>query len=144
MVNRVILIGNLGRDPEVRRLENGTLVAKLSMATNESYKDQSGEWVEKVEWHQVILWRSLAERAAKLRKGDTIYLEGKLTSRSWQDEQGINHKITEVVGNYYRKVGGPGHKDQAAGGFPSASDEPVSVPPAGEEIPAQPDDDLPF
>ena len=105
MVNRVILIGNLGRDPEIRRLENGAVVAKFSIATNESYKDKTGGWQEVTEWHDIVAWRSLAERAeSTLRKGTTVYIEGKLTHRSWQDQDGSTRKATEVVANYFRII----------------------------------------
>ena len=125
MVNRVILIGNLGRDPEVRRLENGAAVAKFSIATNESYKDKSGEWQQLTEWHDIVVWRHLAERAERdLKKGMSIYLEGKLTHRKWQDQDGNPRKTTEVVANFFRiltkKEGGGG---SSSGYFPSAGDE---------------------
>ena len=120
MVNRVILIGNLGRDPEVRRLENGAVVAKFSVATNENYKDKSGEWQSQTEWHDIVVWRSLAERAEQqLKKGAQIYLEGKLTHRSWQDQEGNNRKTTEVVANYNRKISRrEGSGDQEGGYVP--------------------------
>lgn len=102
-----MLIGNLGRDPEVRRLENGTTVAKFSVATNENYKDKSGEWQSATEWHDVVVWRALAEKAeTTLTKGCTVYIEGKLTHRTWQDKDGNNRKTTEVVANYFRVIGG--------------------------------------
>ena len=105
MVNRVILIGNLGRDPEVRRLENGAVVAKFSVATNENYKDKSGEWQSQTEWHDVVVWRNLAERAeSQLTKGAQVYVEGKLTHRSWQDKDGNNRRTTEVVASYFRAL----------------------------------------
>ncbi len=159
MVNRVILIGNLGKDPEVRRLENGAVVAKFSVATNENYKDKSGEWQQQTEWHDVVLWRNLAERAeAQLFKGAQIYLEGKLTHRSWQDQDGNNRRTTEVVANYFRLLS---RKDGDSGGnssyFPSPDDEksysnvpPENKPeapapaPNGEQLPEAADDDLPF
>lgn len=103
MVNKVTLIGRLGKDPEVRTLDSGTNIAKFSLATDESYKDKNGEWQTQTEWHNIILWRGLAERAEQtLRKGVLVYLEGKLTSRSWQDDQGNTNYITEVRGNYFR------------------------------------------
>lgn len=106
MVNRVILIGNLGKDPEVRRLENGAVVAKFSLATNESYKDKEGKWQTLTEWHEIVVWRQLAERAAAgLKKGMTVYLEGKLTNRTWQDADGNSRRTTEVVANYFRNLG---------------------------------------
>ncbi|HMQ61374.1 MAG TPA: single-stranded DNA-binding protein [Flavilitoribacter sp.] len=159
MVNRVILIGNLGKDPEVRRLENGAVVAKFTLATNESYKDKSGEWQQLTEWHDVVVWRSLAERAeAQLKKGMPVYVEGKLTHRTWQDQDGNNRRSTEVVANYFRSLAS-GRKEGDGGGgyFPGADDEypvgnfspepkmsstassmPDVQPPAGD------DDDLPF
>jgi single-strand DNA-binding protein len=106
MVNKVIFIGNLGRDPEVRRLDNGATVAKFSVATNESYKDKSGEWQTVTEWHDVIAWRDMAEKAEKLTKGSTVYLEGKLTHRTWEDKDGNKRKTTEVVASYFRSIGG--------------------------------------
>ena len=156
MVNRVILIGNLGRDPEVRRLENGAVVAKFSIATNENYKDKSGEWQTQTEWHDIVVWRALAERAeSQLKKGMQVYIEGKLTHRSWQDQDGNNRRTTEVVAGYFRTLGKrEGSQDSSSGYFPSAADEtsgrnynatssqsPASV---SEEASGSADDDLPF
>lgn len=158
MVNRVILIGNLGKDPEVRSLENGAMVAKFSLATSESYRDKENNWQEQTEWHDIIVWRNVAERAEKsLKKGMTIYLEGKLTHRSWQDKDGNNRRTTEVVADYFRIV------DSRKGGtsgngtyFPSEKDDPYNrntnssvsdapMPTSAEEVPATAaDDDLPF
>jgi single-strand DNA-binding protein len=117
MVNRVILIGNLGQQPEVRRLENGTVVAKLSLATNENYKDKSGEWQTTTEWHDVVLWRHLAEKAENLPKGAQLYVEGKLTHRTWQDKDGNNRRTTEVVASYFRHLNRKSDGD--SGRFPS-------------------------
>lgn len=129
MVNRVILIGNLGKDPEVRRLENGAVVAKFSVATNENYRDKTGEWQKLTEWHDIVVWRSLAERAeSNLKKGMMVYLEGKLTHRSWQDQDGNNRRTTEVVASYFRTVGQ--RRDEGAESgykFPSSVDEPPAV-----------------
>lgn len=125
MVNRVILIGNLGRDPEVRRLENGAVVAKFSIATNENYRDKSGEWQTLTEWHDIVTWRSLAERAeTQLKKGTPVYIEGKLTHRTWEDQDGNKRKTTEVVANYFRSLAT--RRDGEGGSssyFPSADDE---------------------
>ena len=164
MINKVILIGNLGRDPELRRLENGAAVAKFSIATNESYKDKSGEWQNLTEWHEIIVWRAAAERAeATLKKGMQVYIEGKLTHRTWQDKDGNNRKTTEVVANTFRALG---KKESSGSGnsgyFPAATDEhqdtqyqktaatpATNTPPAetpSTEAPAadNADDDLPF
>ncbi|HRI77977.1 MAG TPA: single-stranded DNA-binding protein [Cyclobacteriaceae bacterium] len=99
-VNKVILVGRLGKDPEVRNLENGASVANFTMATSESYKDKTtGEKKESTEWHNIVLWRGLAEIAAKyLHKGDMIYIEGKLRTRSWEKE-GVTRYTTEIVGD---------------------------------------------
>lgn len=153
MVNRVILIGNLGKDPEVRRLENGAVVAKFPIATNESYKDKNGTWQTQTEWHDIVVWRTLAERAeATLKKGMGVYVEGKLTHRTWQDQDGNNRRTTEVVASYFRIIsGGAGKRDGSDSGhfFPSADDEmPASTAstssPMPEEAPNEADDDLPF
>lgn len=100
-VNKVILIGNLGKDPEVRRLENGAVVASFPLATSEIYNDkQSGERKEITDWHDIVLWRGLAEIAEKyVRKGTKVYIAGKLKKRSWQDKEGNVRYATEVVGD---------------------------------------------
>ena len=99
-VNKVILVGRLGKDPEVRNLENGVNVANFSMATSESYKDKTtGDRKEVTEWHNIVLWRGLADIAAKyLHKGDLVYIEGKLRTRSWEKE-GVTRYTTEIVGD---------------------------------------------
>ena len=102
----MILVGNLGRDPEVRHLENGAVVASFSIATSESYKDRNtGERREQTEWHNIVLWRGLAEIAEKyLHKGDSVYIEGKLRTRSWEKD-GITRYTTEVVGDNMTMLG---------------------------------------
>lgn len=103
MINKVILIGNLGKDPEVRHLENGGVVGKFSLATNENYRDKSGEWQTITEWHNIVVWRQLAERAEKsLKKGMQVYIEGKLTTRKWQDQNGADRYSTDIVANTLR------------------------------------------
>src|SRR5690606_23796607 len=98
-VNKVSLVGNLGRDPEVRRLENGRAVATFSLATSETYKNKNGEKVTNTEWHNIVLWTPLAEIAERfLRKGNQVYIEGKVTYRSYDDKDGNKRYITEVVG----------------------------------------------
>ena len=100
-VNKVILIGRLGKEPEVRNLENGAVVANFTMATSESYKDKvTGEKKEVTEWHNIVLWRGLAEISQKyLHKGDLVYIEGKLKTRSWEKE-GVTRYTTEIVAEY--------------------------------------------
>ena len=106
-VNKVILIGNLGKDPEVRHLESGVGVANFSLATSETYKDRkTGERVSQTEWHNIVLWRGLADVAEKyLKKGDKIYVEGKLRTRSWQDQQGNNRYTTEIIADNMTMLG---------------------------------------
>ena len=99
-VNKVVLIGNLGKDPDMQFLEGNIAVAKFSLATTESYKDRSGKLISQTEWHTVVLWRGLAELAQKyLHKGSLIYVEGRLKTRSWEDKEGNNKFATEIVGD---------------------------------------------
>ncbi len=151
MINKVILIGNLGRDPEVRMLDSGVSVAKFSVATNESYKDKNNEWQTLTEWHNVVLWRGLAERAEKqLAKGKLVFIEGKLTHRKWQDKDGNDRYSTEVVANTFRLLEKREDRQGGLDSFPSALDEPSSslstpsvIQGAPESTPAA-EDDLPF
>ena len=99
-VNRVTLIGNLGKDPDVQNLEGNIAVAKFPLATTETFKDRSGKLVSQTEWHTVVLWRGLADLASKyLHKGSLIYIEGRLRTRSWEDKEGHRKFATEVVGD---------------------------------------------
>lgn len=99
-VNRVMLIGNLGKDPDVQYLEGNIAVAKFPLATTETYKDRAGKLVSQTEWHTVVLWRGLAELAQKyLHKGSLIYVEGRLRTRSWEDKEGNKKFATEIVGD---------------------------------------------
>lgn len=101
-VNKVILVGNLGKDPEVRHLEGGSVVANFSLATTDSYKDKNGNRQEQTEWHTIVVWRGLAEVAEKyLKKGMTIYVEGKLRTRSWDDKEGHKRYATEIVADTF-------------------------------------------
>jgi single-strand DNA-binding protein len=98
-VNKTILLGNLGKDPEIRNLDNGKSVANFSIATSEKYKNKQGEKVTNTDWHNIVLWSPLAEIAEKyLKKGSQVYIEGKLTTRSYDDKEGNTKYITEVVG----------------------------------------------
>jgi single-strand DNA-binding protein len=100
LVNRVQLIGSLGQDPEIKKLDNGKSLAKISMATNETYRNAQGEKVTDTTWHNVVAWGKTAEILEKyVRKGDKIGIEGKLTTRNWEDKEGHKHYITEVVAN---------------------------------------------
>jgi single-strand DNA-binding protein len=99
-VNKVILIGNLGKDPDIQYLEGNIAVAKFSLATTETYKDRSGKLISQTEWHTIVLWRGLAELAQKyLHRGSLVYIEGRLKTRSWEDKEGNKKFATEVVGD---------------------------------------------
>lgn len=99
-VNRVILIGNLGKDPDVQHLEGNIAVAKFPLATTETFKDRTGKLISQTEWHTVVLWRGLAELAQKyLHKGSLVYIEGRLRTRSWEDKEGHKKFATEIVGD---------------------------------------------
>jgi len=106
-VNKVILVGNLGKDPEVRYLDNGVAVANFSLATTENYKNKEGERVSQTEWHNIVLWRGLAEVAEKyLVKGSSVYLEGKIKTRKWEDKEGVTRYSTEILGDNMTMLGG--------------------------------------
>jgi len=139
----VILVGNLGKDPEVRHLESGVMVANFPMATSEGYKDRTtGERKTVTEWHNIVLWRGLAEIAEKyLKKGNQIYIEGKLRTRSWTDQDGNTRYTTEVVADNMTMLGGK----------PSGAESTMTPAATTSESPNQPitavtdeSDDLPF
>jgi len=117
-INKVILVGNLGADPETRAMPSGTTVANLRIATSESWRDkQSGEQQERTEWHRVVLFGRLGEIAAEyLKKGSQVYIEGSLRTRKWQDKQGQERYSTEIVGNDMQMLGGRGGGGGTAGG----------------------------
>lgn len=146
-VNKVILIGNLGKDPEIRRLENGAVVANFSIATTETYTDKTtGERRDNTDWHNVVVWRGLAEVTEKyLRKGHKVYIEGKLKTRSWTDQAGATRYTTEVLCEEMTMLT-PRGEVNATPTQPSAppySSEPQN-PPKAMDLGEQPDDDLPF
>lgn len=130
-VNKVILVGNLGKDPEVRHLEGGAAVANFPIATTEVYKDKTGTRQEQTEWHNIVVWRGLAEVAEKyLKKGMTIYIEGKLRTRSWDDKEGHKRYTTEVVGDTFTILS---KKDNQSGGNNEESG--ISGPKTGDDLP---------
>ncbi len=101
-VNKVILVGNLGRDPELKYLEGNIARVNFSLATSETYKDKTGNRIDQTEWHNIVFWRSLAESADKLlKKGTQVYLEGKLQTRQWVDKEGNKRNITEIIGETF-------------------------------------------
>src|ERR1700712_1069805 len=145
-VNRVILIGNLGKDPDVQYLEGNIGVAKFSLATTETYKDRGGKLVSQTEWHTVVLWRGLAELAQKyLHKGSLVYIEGRLRTRSWEDKEGVRKFATEVVGDNLimldkRTDGAGGTHNTAPGTQGDAGIEGI----AGPDVPIGDPGDLPY
>jgi single-strand DNA-binding protein len=145
-VNKVILVGNLGKDPEVRYMPNGNAVANITLATSESWKDkQTGEPQEKTEWHRVVMFRRLGEIAGEyLKKGSQVYIEGKLQTRKWQDNAGNDRYTTEIVADEMQMLGsrGGGSAGFSAGSAPSQS---APAPAAAASAPAGDfDDDIPF
>jgi single-strand DNA-binding protein len=139
-LNKVILIGNLGKDPEVRTFEDGTKVANFSLATTESYKNKDGNKVEQTEWHRIALWRGLADVAEKyLRKGKSIYVEGKITTRKYTDKDGVERSITEIIGDNMIMLG-----SRQDGGEYSPPVEDTQRSSAPEPSVSEPADDLPF
>ncbi|MRR55580.1 MAG: single-stranded DNA-binding protein [Deltaproteobacteria bacterium] len=145
-LNKVMLIGNLGKDPEVRYTTSGTAVASFSLATSERFKNRSGEWEDKTEWHNVTLWGRLAEIAGEyLAKGKTVYIEGRLQTRKWQDRDGRDRYTTEVVADKMQMLGGKGEGGGRQGSSAKSSDDSGFGASQGYEEPVfNPDDDIPF
>ncbi len=133
-LNKVLLIGNTGRDPEIRYTASGTAVASFSLATSEKFKNKGGEWEERTEWHNIILWGRLAEIAGEyLTKGKTVFIEGRLQTRKWQDRDGKDRFTTEIVGEKMQMLSrkeGNGRTEEA--------------PSHGEPTPPPSDDEIPF
>ncbi|NVK65467.1 MAG: single-stranded DNA-binding protein [Flavobacteriales bacterium] len=144
-VNKVILIGNLGKDPEVRHLENGAVVANFPIATSETYTDRNtGERRENTDWHDIVLWRGLAEVAEKyLRKGQKVYIEGKLKKRSWQDKEGNTRYTTEVVADEMTMLSRADNQQQASSAPYNSGGTPPQ-PSKVDDIINNDSDDLPF
>ncbi len=116
-VNRVMLIGNLGKDPDIQFLEGSICVAKFSLATTETYKDRTGKLISQTEWHTVVLWRGLAELAQKyLHRGSLVYIEGRLKTRSWEDKEGNKKFATEIVGDNLIMLDKRGDGSHSTGG----------------------------
>lgn len=142
-LNRVQLIGNLGKDPEIKYTPSGTPVAKLNVATNERFKDKGGEWQDRTEWHNVILWQRLAEIAGEyLHKGGKVFIEGRLQTRSWDDKQSGEKKyMTEIVASDLILLGVPTKAENGGGRQEQRAQEPELVGAAAGPIT---DEDIPF
>jgi single-strand DNA-binding protein len=155
-VNKVILVGRLGRDPETRYTAGGQAVANFSLATDESYKDRNGERQKRTEWHKIVVWGKQAEIAQQyLKKGSLVFIEGRIQSREWQDKEGQKRTSFEIVANNFRMLGGKGDSAAAgaaagAGAGASRSDDldhsaaPADDALAGGSTPDIGDEDIPF
>jgi single-strand DNA-binding protein len=154
-VNKVILVGNLGKDPEIKYTPQGTPVAKFSLATNERFKDKDGNWQDRTEWHNIVLWQRLAEIAGEyLKKGNKVYIEGRIRTDSWDDKQtGQKKYMTNIVGSDIVLLGGRGESGEHAGSGRAASASAgnnfdQSAPPEAQHAPAASgpitDEDIPF
>jgi len=152
-VNKVILLGNLGKDPEVRNLESGAKVATFTLATSETYKDRNtGQPITNTEWHNIVMWRGLADVAEKyLKKGSQVYIEGKIKTRNYQDKENVTRYITEIEASDLTMLGRPGgSSSEPQQSAPQQSSQPSTQPKtqkasieenlSGDEE----DDDLPF
>ncbi len=167
-LNKAMIIGNLGKDPEVRAIPSGAKVANFSIATTESYTGKDGNKVDKTEWHNIVMWRGLAEVAEKyLKKGSQVYVEGRLQTRSWDDQNGQKRYTTEIVADNMvmlgRPGGGGGAQRDSGEGYQQQSEPVMNAPRsqggnsgfsgggksgysgnAGSSLPPQAEDDLPF
>jgi single-strand DNA-binding protein len=154
MINKVTLIGRLGGDPEIRHLEGGVAVARFSLATNDSYKDKDGNWQDSTEWHNVVVWRDLAERAStQLKKGNLCYIEGKIQYRKYTGTDGVERNITDIAASTFRMMErreGAGQDARMPNEVPpninptggGSSTTSANTPPPPPQD--QPGDDLPF
>ncbi len=140
-INKVILIGNLGKDPEITRLESGVKKATFSLATTESYKNKEGQKVDHTEWHNIVLWRGLAEVAENyLKKGNTVYVEGRIRKRDYEDKDGVKRYVTDILGDNMTMLGGP-RREGAGEEYPQSAKSDL---PEGNGDAAPQEDDLPF
>lgn len=145
-VNKVILVGNLGKNPEMRYTQGGAAVANMTLATTERYTDKSGQKQEQTEWHRIVAFGKLAEICGQyLTKGRQVYFEGRIQTRQWQDQQGQKRYTTEIVATNMQMLGGRGDRTESMGGAPH--DQGATVPPDSSDTAdfgGGPDDDIPF
>lgn len=144
-VNKVILVGRLGRDPETRFTSSGQAVCNFSIATDETYKDRAGERQKRTEWHRIVMWGRLAELAQQyLRKGSMVYIEGRIQSRQWDDREGQKRTSFEIIGSAMKFLGG--RTEAMAAGAAASGDVEAHAPAAPEEAagPEISDEDIPF
>lgn len=154
-VNKVILVGNVGKDPDIRYLDNGTVKAQFPLATTEIFRDRDGNRMEQTEWHSVVLWGGLAKLAENyIRKGKQLFVEGRLRTRSWDDKEGNRRYATEIIADNITLLGGLQRKDDQAGGYTQTNPGTTDATPPQNDAntgygtftnnPAEPSDDLPF
>ena len=146
-LKKVKLLGNLGKDPESREMSDGTKMAKFPIATTETYKNRQGEKVSNTEWHNIVLWRGLAEVAINwLKKGDSVYIEGKLKTRSWEDESGVKKYATDIQADNLSMLGSKREPDSFSQSQPSNQNSFNEKNQSSEKIndSSNDDDDLPF
>jgi single-strand DNA-binding protein len=146
-LNKAMIIGNLGRDPEMRYTPNGQAVTQFTVAVNRNYKDSNGEWKEETEWFRVVAWGPLAERTAEnLRKGRKVYVEGRLQTRTWDDKDGQKHYTTELVANDVKALDPRPREDGApdSGGARAARSGPAAPSAPGDDFGSSDLDELPF
>jgi single-strand DNA-binding protein len=144
-VNKVILVGFLGLDPEIRTLENGTKLARIRMATSETYTAKDGQRVEQTEWHNVVLWRQLADITERyLGKGKQVYIEGKLKTRSWKDQEGNDRYTTEVVADSMQLLGKASDQNDSGSSTDYNETTGKSMAKASASQAVNEEDDLPF
>jgi single-strand DNA-binding protein len=150
-INRVILVGNLGKDPEIRHTEGGVTIARFPIATSETYKDKTGNKVERTEWHNIVAWRGLAEVAEKyLKKGQSVYIEGRIRSNNYQDKEGVQRYSIEIVADNMTMLGGGRGEGNGQGAQGASESAPYSgatgntnKPEMSATYDSEPDD-LPF
>jgi len=141
-INKAILVGNLGKDPEVRAIEGGRKVANFSLATTESYKDRNGERVDSTEWHNIVFWGPIVDVIEKyLKKGSQVYIEGKIRTRSYDDKEGVKKYTTEIVGQTLTMLGGG---SRSGGSSENSYAEKSEAKTTSQTFAAEEEDDLPF
>ena len=138
-INKVILIGNVGKDPEVKHLDNGMVITNFPLATSETYKNKDNDKVTSTEWHNIVLFRNLAEIAEKyVKKGDPLYIEGRIRTRSWEDKEGNKRYTTEIVGNIMQMLGSGGKNAESSTTQSSEvaeSESSTGIPDEGDDLP---------
>lgn len=144
-LNKVMLIGNLGKDPEVKTLENGAKIATFPLATSENYKDKEGNRQTRTEWHNLVLWRGLADIAENyLHKGSQVFVEGRLSTRKWEDKEGHTRYTTEVIGDNLVLLGRAGEGGSQNPGNATFGGSMAASRPSGDDLVSDVADDLPF